>query len=235
MIYISYDVTRHIFKIFSSSKEGEVRFEVCTSHSPAFRYLCSQYVGKWYEIEKYFAFFEFGGKCVTAIYSEGENSAINILNKQISALWVNDSINSFNRINRRSVPLCVVKYLGPEFRRALKGLGNRLLRSKRRNWSLRSQLCLFRWMRLTGFSTPIIPAILSCGVVPTLACSGKWFEKKSCSRSIFFLSFLFFRVIIYNFNTLSVSAWGTFGFWRGNRSHRYPCWRKLIKYWIRII
>ncbi|KAG9430246.1 hypothetical protein HZU67_07448 [Apis mellifera carnica] len=44
------------------------------------------YVGKWYEIEKYFAFFEFGGKCVTAIYSEGENSAINILNKQISAL-----------------------------------------------------------------------------------------------------------------------------------------------------
>lgn len=48
--------------------------------------ICSQYVGKWYEIEKYFAFFEFGGKCVTAIYSEGENSAINILNKQISAL-----------------------------------------------------------------------------------------------------------------------------------------------------
>ncbi|PBC27513.1 apolipoprotein D-like [Apis cerana] len=45
-----------------------------------------KYVGKWYEIEKYFAFFEFGGKCVTAIYSEGENSAINILNKQISAL-----------------------------------------------------------------------------------------------------------------------------------------------------
>ncbi|XP_033307424.1 uncharacterized protein LOC117209457 [Bombus bifarius] len=46
-----------------------------------------RYLGKWYEIEKYFAFFEFGGKCVTATYNITDDSnSINILNKQISAL-----------------------------------------------------------------------------------------------------------------------------------------------------
>ncbi|KOC60382.1 Apolipoprotein D [Habropoda laboriosa] len=45
-----------------------------------------KYLGKWYEIEKYFAFFEFGGKCVTATFSEAEDDSVNILNKQISAL-----------------------------------------------------------------------------------------------------------------------------------------------------
>lgn len=44
------------------------------------------YLGKWYEIEKYFAVFEFGGRCVTANYSLGEDNTIKIFNKQISAL-----------------------------------------------------------------------------------------------------------------------------------------------------
>ncbi|KAF3425102.1 hypothetical protein E2986_12816 [Frieseomelitta varia] len=45
------------------------------------------YLGKWYEIEKYFAFFEFGGKCVTATFNITDDSnSINILNKQISSL-----------------------------------------------------------------------------------------------------------------------------------------------------
>lgn len=47
-----------------------------------------QYLGKWYEIEKYFAVFEFGGRCVTANYSLGEDNTIKIFNKQISALLV---------------------------------------------------------------------------------------------------------------------------------------------------
>jgi len=43
-------------------------------------------LGKWYEVERYFAWFEFGGKCVTANYSLSENASIKIVNKQISSL-----------------------------------------------------------------------------------------------------------------------------------------------------
>lgn len=45
-----------------------------------------QYLGKWYEVERYFALFEFGGKCVTANYNMSEDGAVKIVNKQISAL-----------------------------------------------------------------------------------------------------------------------------------------------------
>ncbi|KAJ8984293.1 hypothetical protein NQ317_009777 [Molorchus minor] len=44
------------------------------------------YLGKWYEAERYFALFEFGGKCVTAEYEVDSNGAVNIANQQISAL-----------------------------------------------------------------------------------------------------------------------------------------------------
>jgi hypothetical protein len=47
-----------------------------------------QYLGEWYEVERYFAWFEFGGKCVTANYSLNEDSSMKIINKQISSLWV---------------------------------------------------------------------------------------------------------------------------------------------------
>lgn len=46
-----------------------------------------QYLGKWYEAERYFALFEFGGKCVTADYNFDNNGAVNIQNQQISALY----------------------------------------------------------------------------------------------------------------------------------------------------
>lgn len=45
-----------------------------------------QYLGKWYEVERYFALFEFGGKCVTANYTLSENGSVKIVNKQISSL-----------------------------------------------------------------------------------------------------------------------------------------------------
>ncbi|RZB40234.1 apolipoprotein D-like [Asbolus verrucosus] len=41
---------------------------------------------KWYEAERYFSVFEFGGKCVTADYNYDNNGAVNIINQQISAL-----------------------------------------------------------------------------------------------------------------------------------------------------
>ncbi|KAG6439756.1 hypothetical protein O3G_MSEX001052 [Manduca sexta] len=46
----------------------------------------SRYLGKWYEAEKYFFLFEFGGKCITADYKLKDNGAINVLNKQVSIL-----------------------------------------------------------------------------------------------------------------------------------------------------
>lgn len=51
-----------------------------------FHMIFHQYLGKWYEAERYFALFEFGGKCVTANYNFDNNGAVYIQNQQISAL-----------------------------------------------------------------------------------------------------------------------------------------------------
>lgn len=48
-----------------------------------------QYVGKWYEAERYFAVFQFGGKCVTATYKlshENSTSSIKVTNRQIGTM-----------------------------------------------------------------------------------------------------------------------------------------------------
>uniref|UniRef100_A0AAR5PWC5 Apolipoprotein D n=1 Tax=Dendroctonus ponderosae TaxID=77166 RepID=A0AAR5PWC5_DENPD len=45
-----------------------------------------QYMGKWYELERYFAVFEFGGECVTATYTLNENETITVMNTQTSAI-----------------------------------------------------------------------------------------------------------------------------------------------------
>lgn len=45
-----------------------------------------QYLGRWYEAEKYFFLFEFGGKCITADYSQKENGKIGVVNKQIGVM-----------------------------------------------------------------------------------------------------------------------------------------------------
>ncbi|KAJ8670053.1 hypothetical protein QAD02_001312 [Eretmocerus hayati] len=55
-----------------------------------------KYLGKWYEAERYFAIFEFGGKCVTATYDTNANGTVSVINKQISSLsGVASSIKGF--------------------------------------------------------------------------------------------------------------------------------------------
>ncbi|CAH0562312.1 unnamed protein product [Brassicogethes aeneus] len=51
----------------------------------------NQFLGKWFESERYFAVFEFGGKCVTAEYNLGDSGAVTILNKQMSSITGLDS------------------------------------------------------------------------------------------------------------------------------------------------
>uniref|UniRef100_A0A2A4JTA8 Lipocalin/cytosolic fatty-acid binding domain-containing protein n=1 Tax=Heliothis virescens TaxID=7102 RepID=A0A2A4JTA8_HELVI len=46
----------------------------------------ARYMGKWYEAEKYFFVFEFGGKCITADYTLKENGVVGVVNKQINIL-----------------------------------------------------------------------------------------------------------------------------------------------------
>ncbi|XP_073991428.1 apolipoprotein D-like [Rhodnius prolixus] len=45
----------------------------------------TRYMGKWYEAERYFSLFEFGGKCINSNYTDGIDS-INIISKQTSTL-----------------------------------------------------------------------------------------------------------------------------------------------------
>ncbi|XP_068085493.1 apolipoprotein D isoform X2 [Anabrus simplex] len=45
-----------------------------------------KYLGRWYEAERYFALFEFAGKCVSANYTASEDGRVLILNRQTSAL-----------------------------------------------------------------------------------------------------------------------------------------------------
>ncbi|CAH1400707.1 unnamed protein product [Nezara viridula] len=45
-----------------------------------------RYMGKWYEAERYFSVFEFGGKCVQSNYTDGIDNNINIISKQTSSL-----------------------------------------------------------------------------------------------------------------------------------------------------
>ncbi|XP_015186402.1 PREDICTED: uncharacterized protein LOC107071706 [Polistes dominula] len=45
-----------------------------------------KYMGVWYEIEKYFTVFELGGKCVEANYTAKDNTTVNVINRQISAI-----------------------------------------------------------------------------------------------------------------------------------------------------
>ncbi|CAG9855050.1 unnamed protein product [Phyllotreta striolata] len=61
-----------------------------------------KYAGKWYEVERYFAVFEFGSKCVTADYKIDDNGFINIVNQQISTFTGIQSLieGNANQISR---------------------------------------------------------------------------------------------------------------------------------------
>ncbi|KDR18800.1 Apolipoprotein D [Zootermopsis nevadensis] len=45
-----------------------------------------KYLGQWYEAERYFALFEFAGKCVAANYTDAGDGRISIVNRQMSYL-----------------------------------------------------------------------------------------------------------------------------------------------------
>jgi lipocalin len=45
-----------------------------------------QYLGLWHEAERYFAVFEFAGKCVSANYTDAGEGRISIVNRQMSSL-----------------------------------------------------------------------------------------------------------------------------------------------------
>ncbi|CAH2050035.1 unnamed protein product, partial [Iphiclides podalirius] len=57
-----------------------------------------RYLGRWYEAEKYFAFFELGGRCITADYGE-KDDVITVKNTQI-----NDYTGKVNKIKGYAVP-----------------------------------------------------------------------------------------------------------------------------------
>ncbi|XP_014241453.1 apolipoprotein D-like isoform X2 [Cimex lectularius] len=46
----------------------------------------SQYMGKWYEAERYFDISEFGGRCVNSNYTDGANVSIKLIHQQTSSL-----------------------------------------------------------------------------------------------------------------------------------------------------
>jgi len=46
----------------------------------------SRYLGKWYEIEKYFAVFELGGTCISAKYTDNGNGTVGVYNSQTQAI-----------------------------------------------------------------------------------------------------------------------------------------------------
>ncbi|GLH09467.1 hypothetical protein R5R35_006427 [Gryllus longicercus] len=46
----------------------------------------ARYLGRWYEAERYFALFEFAGKCVSANYSAADDGRFLIVNRQTSSL-----------------------------------------------------------------------------------------------------------------------------------------------------
>lgn len=81
------------------SAVGQVPFlGACPNVETMSNFDVERYLGKWYEVERYFAFFEFSGKCVIANYSQGDNGSVNIVNKQISSLsGVASSIEGIGR------------------------------------------------------------------------------------------------------------------------------------------
>lgn len=44
-----------------------------------------EYMGVWYEVEKYFTIFQFGGKCTQANYTLNDNGTVTVVNQQISS------------------------------------------------------------------------------------------------------------------------------------------------------
>jgi len=77
----------------------------CPDLKPQANFNAADYLGKWYEAERYFAIFEFAGKCVTANYSLDKDGNVNVVNRQISSLTgVETSIEGTAKVLNASEP-----------------------------------------------------------------------------------------------------------------------------------
>ncbi|XP_029162001.1 LOW QUALITY PROTEIN: uncharacterized protein LOC114933539 [Nylanderia fulva] len=76
-----------VIVIIANAAMAQVPFlGTCLNLETKQQFELDKYLGKWYEVERYFAWFEFGGKCVTANYSLNMNNTVKITNRQISSL-----------------------------------------------------------------------------------------------------------------------------------------------------
>ncbi|XP_022246664.1 apolipoprotein D-like [Limulus polyphemus] len=51
------------------------------------------YIGKWYEIERSFAIFEMGLKCVTSEYTLNEDGTVKVINRGVKMLRKSSTVN----------------------------------------------------------------------------------------------------------------------------------------------
>ncbi|ROT67942.1 Apolipoprotein D [Penaeus vannamei] len=72
--------------VFSVTSSQELFFGSCPQQAVVQNFDLNSYLGKWYEIEKYFAIFELGGKCITAEYSLLPSGNIKVVNSQANAV-----------------------------------------------------------------------------------------------------------------------------------------------------
>ncbi|XP_018022290.1 apolipoprotein D isoform X2 [Hyalella azteca] len=59
-------------------------FKKCPNPSVVSNLDANRYLGKWYENRKYFAIFQFGGRCASAKYSDAGNGLIKVENNQLN-------------------------------------------------------------------------------------------------------------------------------------------------------
>ncbi|CAG7838145.1 unnamed protein product [Allacma fusca] len=61
-------------------------FGRCPDFPVVGHFAANKYLGKWYEIEKYFTIFELGGTCITATYTDLGNGTIGVFNAMTEML-----------------------------------------------------------------------------------------------------------------------------------------------------
>jgi len=62
---------------------GQILFPgTCPTQATIASFDSTKYLGTWYEYEKYFALFEFGGRCISATYTANTDGSLGVANKQ---------------------------------------------------------------------------------------------------------------------------------------------------------
>jgi hypothetical protein len=61
-------------------------FGRCPDYPVVSNFEPAKYLGKWYEVEKYFTIFELGGTCITATYTDLGNGTIGVFNAMTEML-----------------------------------------------------------------------------------------------------------------------------------------------------